>query len=197
MKNKAKSNKDIIIVSSGILCIITIFLLVYLIPRHKVDQDKKVISKQDIEVKNHVTSNIEEKEEEKEPYLVSYEDLVNAGSIHSDDIKDIDISPYSFDSETDSFKNNSDQEDEDSTKTQKDKIKNQDSVEKSDVKDEKVIVIDESSETMKDETIEYEYKGEKSSSKEIDIFGAEPKEEGKSVDGDISAGGEQNVGTWN
>lgn len=58
----------------------------------------------------------------------------------------------------------------------------------------KTVTIDESSETMKDETKQNEYQGEKSQ-EPIDF--SEVKPSGKMPNGDVPAGGKQNVGKWN
>lgn len=59
----------------------------------------------------------------------------------------------------------------------------------------KNIIIDESSENIKDDTIQNEYKGEKSQGP-INFFNVKP-EKGADVNGDVPAGGKQNVGKWN
>ncbi len=56
------------------------------------------------------------------------------------------------------------------------------------------IVIDESSTTIKDETKKNEYKGEVNQGK-VEFFDVETS--GKMPDGDVPAGGKQNVGNWN
>lgn len=58
----------------------------------------------------------------------------------------------------------------------------------------KKVVIDESSETIKDETKQNEYKGEESQ-ESIEFFEVAPS--GKDVNGDVPAGGKQDVGNWN
>ncbi|BCJ93553.1 hypothetical protein acsn021_11220 [Anaerocolumna cellulosilytica] len=55
-------------------------------------------------------------------------------------------------------------------------------------------VIDESPNTIKDETIKNEYEGEKKQDM-IEFFDVEPS--GEQPNGDIPAGGKQGVGTWN
>lgn len=74
-----------------------------------------------------------------------------------------------------------------------DKKNNDTQIRTSSNKDPKKVVIDESSDTMKDETKQNEYKGEESP-KDIEFFEVKPS--GKSPNGDVNASGEH-IGNWN
>lgn len=72
------------------------------------------------------------------------------------------------------------------TTNSKDKVSNEDS---------KVRIIDESDDTMKDETIEKDYNVDEEPQGKI-VLTTPGKEEGKEVKDTTKPGGKQNVGTW-
>lgn len=133
-------------------------------------------------------------EEVKKPYIMTYEELKSSKSIKSDN--SISNTPGAVGSSS----NINDSE-----------ISQQDVLEEKDVNafvedkinitkiqpstDNEIILVDESSETMIDETIKNEYKGEIVQDAPYEFFEVQPS--GKSVNGHIEPGGQEHIGKWN
>jgi hypothetical protein len=205
-KTEIKSSKwkKIIISTLTLPVLLLLFFLIMSIVPQKSNESEVV--------KNHLEVSLNENEdigtsgEEKELTLLDYDDVKDY-SYKDDKDKQEDNSltykPSHVSGDNDTTSEDSKQLTEDAEK-EKDSIalasedkksnesQNKPSSNKS--KDSSKIVIDESSDTMKDETKQNEYKGE-GSPKDIEFFDTNP-ERGLDVKGDVPASGEH-VGNWN
>lgn len=204
IKTEIKSNKWKIIIISTITLLVLILLLFLLVYSSTPQKNEKVnvvttdlnISFDEIKDGEPVVA-----DEEKELTLLDYEDLKNL--IYKENKKDdaLTYRPSHIsevnDVASDESKNVTEdaEEKESITKSSKDKIENetQNKPTSSKSKDSNKIIIDESSDTMKDETKHNEYKGEESP-QNIEFFDTSP-EKGADVKGDVPASGEH-VGNW-
>lgn len=123
----------------------------------------------------------------KESDLMDYEDLIASNAVSWETIAGDAITDSKASEVQDGTNNES--------KTLENNANEKDSeMDNKKISGDKIVVIDESSTTIKDESIQNEYDGE-TNQKGIEFFEVEPS--GASVNGDIKAGGKQGVGTWN
>ncbi|BCN29537.1 hypothetical protein [Anaeromicropila herbilytica] len=190
--------RNVTIVLSIIVAFVVGFILLDNTSKPTKNNDaNKIISSRNAEDQENKISDSNTKKT-KEPFLMTYDDLVKSGSVKSDDIKDISNEPYSYDAgnkdkSNDDSKNNAKVTQQKSSNNSNDNSSKRDSeIEK---QGGKTKVVDESNKTMKDESVEYEYKGEVVTSKVFNFFDVKASG-GKEVNGNSKASG-KHVGIWN
>ncbi len=198
--NNYKRKNIAIIGSISLVFIIALFLLIPNTSKEsKAKPNKDMITEQGTQLSDTSEEDVaSDQKEEKDFYLMDYEDLVDNRITREDifgvkpedgtDDKENGMDPGSSVPKTSQSKSNK------SIKSTSNTGKS--NAEQIIVSDEDgVTVIDESPTTIKDESIHNEYEGEENQ-KPIEFFDVEP-EKGPDVNGDVPAGGKQNVGTWN
>lgn len=205
-KNNDKNYKRKSIAIIGSISLVFVIALFLLIPNaskeSKAKPNKDMITEQGPQLSDTSEEDVaSDQKEEKDFYLMDYEDLVDNRITREDifglksedgtEVKESGMEPGSSIPKTSQSKPNiSSKSSSDTSNTGKSNaeqiiVSNEDGV----------TVIDESPTTIKDESIHNEYEGEENQ-KPIEFFDVEP-EKGPDVNGDVPAGGKQNVGTWN
>lgn len=204
MKNNDKNynKKKVVIISC--MSLVLVIMLIVLIPN--IFKESKVNPNKDKETEQALQTNETSeddtafvKKEKKELYLMDYEDLVDNQVTWEDifgvkpdgaEVNDNSSEPGTENPKTSQSKSNKGNKNSDDTKN----VGNS-NVKQNIVSDEDgVTVIDESPNTIKDESKQNEYEGEENQ-KPIEFFDVKPS--GKQPNGDVPAGGKQDVGTWN
>lgn len=188
--------KYAIIISIIFICSLIIGVVIYFISRttSNINNPETAID---------VTASVESEEtkedtvkEKKELYLMDYEDLID-NQVTREDIFGKESGDSSEEDNLESDAENASQNNPgESNKASKDSSSaSKSNANQNNVSKEKgVTIVDESPNTMRDETIHNEYEVEKSQTP-IDFFDVKPS--GTDVNGDVPAGGKQDVGTWN
>lgn len=206
MKNNDKSNKRKKILIIGSISFVFVIMLFLLIPNaskeSKAKPNKDIITEQGKRLSDNTEEDVApDQKEVKDFYLMDYDELVD-NRITREDIFGVkpedgteviengmdpgnSVPKTSQSKSNKSSKSSSDTSNVGKSNAEQIIVSNEDGV----------TVIDESPTTIKDESIHNEYEGEENQ-KPIEFFDVEP-EKGPDVNGDVPAGGKQNVGTWN
>jgi hypothetical protein len=205
MKNTEikKGKKQFTIVTIIILLVITVLFLLVAGLYQNNRTNLKVIGQ---ESKESVTKEGDialTEDEENKLYLRDYDDIVNSPPVTSKSITENTIK-YSDDSDVETSSADNTDSDIDKTGVADDSTSEGSSGDDTFMEDQtdtaiitqedNKTVIDESPSTMVDKTGKNEYKGDENQ-QSIEFFDVEPS--GADVNGDVPAGGKQNVGTWN
>ncbi len=201
-KSEIKSNKwKVIIISTFTLPVLLLLLFLFLdTSTKKSSETESAVNDINLNISLEETEDVVAAGDEKELNLLDYDDVKDY-SYKAEDKQDDNLLIYKPSHSTendltseDNEKTDSEKSEDSQPKTSDDKKANDSQNKTSSDTNSKKIVIDESSDTMKDETKQNEYKGE-DSPEEIEFFDVSP-EKGSDIKGDVPASG-VHLGNWN
>lgn len=183
---KSKKWKKMIVICVALITVIILIIIAktfsHIMPESTIDTVKQIETINEVEINAEVNEN-------KVLNLLDYNDIKDSTYITTESMIDSAL-PEIIDDNSLALKGNLNSI---GTETKKD-IEIIDAENKDNELNSKFTTIDESTTTMKDETIKNEYQLE-NIQQPIDFF--EVEAENKAPNGDVPAGGKQDVGTWN